>query len=215
MFRDRADAGRQLARGLMRLQAEDPVVLALPRGGVPVAYEVAVALGAPLDVILVRKLGVPAQPELAMGALGEGGVRVLNRDVLERISISPDRLAEVEAREAAELARRAAAFRGDGAMTPISARTVIVIDDGIATGSTARAALRVARAHGAQRVVLAVPVAPPGTVDAFADDADEVVVLEEPSSMWAIGTQYDDFRQTTDAEVVALLDANARPKPKP
>jgi putative phosphoribosyl transferase len=209
VFRDRSDAGRRLAARLAHLRAEHPVVLALPRGGVPVAYEVARALDAPLDVILVRKLGVPAQPELAMGALGEGGVRVLNRDVLDRASISAERLAEVEARESEELIRRAAAFRGERPMTPITGRTAIVVDDGIATGSTARAALRVVRAHGARRVVLAVPVGPPGTTNAFTDDADDVVVVEEPESMWAIGTQYENFRQTTDAEVVELLEAAA------
>jgi putative phosphoribosyl transferase len=210
VFRDRADAGRRLAAGLEHLRAERPVVLALPRGGVPVAYEVARALDAPLDVILVRKLGVPSQPELAMGALGEGGVRVLNDDVLDHIAITPERLAEVEAREGHELVRRASAFRGERAMTPIAGRTVIVVDDGIATGSTARAALRVARAHGASRVVLAVPVAPPETIQPRAGEADEVVVVEQPARMWAIGAHYDDFRQTTDAEVVSLLDAAAR-----
>jgi predicted phosphoribosyltransferase len=207
VFRDRTDAGRRLAARLVHLKAERPVVLALPRGGVPVAAEVARALDAPLDVILVRKLGVPAQPELAMGALGEGGVRVLNRDVLDRAPVSPERLAEVETREMSELARRAAAFRGERAMTSLTGRTVIIVDDGIATGSTARAALRVARAHGARRVVLAVPVAPAGTTETFNNDADEVIVVEEPRSMWAIGTQYENFHQTTDAEVVALLDA--------
>jgi putative phosphoribosyl transferase len=206
-FRDRAEAGRLLASSLAHLREERPVVLALPRGGVPVAYEVAQALGAPLDVILVRKLGVPAQPELAMGALGEGGVRVLNDDVLRAAGVSSRQIDAVEARERGELERRARTFRGDAAMTPIEGRTVIVIDDGIATGSTALAAVQVARARGARRVVLAAPVAPPETVRRFARDvADEVVVVEQPARMWAIGAWYDDFTQTTDAEVVALLE---------
>jgi putative phosphoribosyl transferase len=206
-FPDRAEAGRRLAASLAHLRDERPVVLALPRGGVPVAFEVALALDAPLDVILVRKLGVPAQPELAMGALGEDGVRVLNDDVL-RVARVPERSIDaVEAREREELERRAQAFRQGAPMTPIDGRTAIVIDDGIATGSTAMAAVQVARARGARRVVLAAPVAPPETVRRFASGiADEVVVVEQPSRMWAIGAWYDDFTQTTDAEVVALLE---------
>src|SRR4051812_22232359 len=151
-FRDRADAGRRLAARLDHLRDEHPVVLALPRGGVPVAYEVARALDAPLDVILVRKLGVPSQPELAMGALGEGDVRVLNDDVLRAAHVPERDIDAVEAAERHELERRAHAFRGDRAMTPIEGRTVIVVDDGIATGSTAYAALQVARARGARRI---------------------------------------------------------------
>jgi putative phosphoribosyl transferase len=211
-FTDRADAGRRLAAALAALRDERPVVLALPRGGVPVAYEVARALDAPLDVILVRKLGVPWQPELAMGAIGEGSVRVLNDDVLRTARVSERDVAAVEAREREELERRARTFRAGRAMTPIEGRTVIVVDDGIATGSTAYAALQVARAAGARRVVLAAPVAPPSTVQWFLDDgaADDVVVVEQPSRMWAIGAWYENFSQTTDAEVVELLDRAAQ-----
>jgi predicted phosphoribosyltransferase len=210
-FRDRADAGRQLAALLGPLRDEHPVVLALPRGGVPVAYEIARALDAPLDVILVRKLGVPSQPELAMGALGEGGVRVTNDDVVRSSDVTANDIAAVEARERTELDRRAQTFRGERAMTPIDGRTVIVVDDGIATGSTALAAVQVARARGARRVVLAVPVAPPQTVRWFlaSGHVDDVVVVEQPARMWAIGSWYDDFTQTTDAEVVALLNPPA------
>jgi putative phosphoribosyl transferase len=211
-FSDRADAGRRLAAALAVLRDERPVVLALPRGGVPVAYEVARALHAPLDVILVRKLGVPWQPELAMGAIGEGSVRVLNDDVLRTARVSERDVAAVEAREREELDRRVRMFRGGRAMTPIEGRTVIVVDDGIATGSTAYAALQVARAAGARRVVLAAPVAPPSTVRWFLDDgaADDVVVVEQPARMWAIGAWYENFSQTTDAEVVELLDRAAQ-----
>ncbi len=211
-FTDRADAGRRLAAALAALRDEHPVVLALPRGGVPVAYEVARALGAPLDVILVRKLGVPWQPELAMGAIGEGGVRVLNDDVLRTARVSERDVASVEAHERAELERRAQTFRAGRPMTPIEGRTVIVVDDGIATGSTAYAALQVARAAGAKRVVLAAPVAPPSTVRWFVDTgaADDVVVVEQPARMWAIGSCYENFTQTTDDEVVDLLERAAQ-----
>jgi predicted phosphoribosyltransferase len=205
VFRDRVDAGRQLAARLAHLRPEQPVVVALPRGGVPVAAEVARALGAPLDVVLVRKVGVPAQPELAMGAIGEGGVRVLNEDVLAAVRVSAADLGAVERRESAELERRATRFRPGRTMTPLRDRTVVVVDDGIATGSTARAALQVVRAHGARRVVLAVPVAPAGSASRFATDADEVVIVDEPARMWAIGAHYDDFSQTSDDEVVNLL----------
>jgi predicted phosphoribosyltransferase len=204
-FANRADAGRRLATLLAHLRDDDPVVLALPRGGVPVGAEIAEALGSPLDVILVRKLGVPHQPELAMGALGEDGVRVLNDDVLRHTRVRDTDLAAVERREREELERRAAAFRGGRPMTPLRERTAIVVDDGIATGSTARAALQVARAHGARRVVLAAPVAPPGTAAAFARDADEVVIVEQPAHMWAIGAWYADFAQLSDAAVLEIL----------
>jgi len=209
-FRDRRDAGHRLAQLLRPLAGEHPVVVGLPRGGVPVAAEVARALRAPLDVIVVRKLGVPWQPELGMGAIGEGGVRVLNERIVAAEGVSADQLAEIEQRERLELERRALAFRGGRPMIELSGRTVIVVDDGIATGGTARAALQVARAHGARKVVLAVPVAPPETVEALLGDADEVVAVETPRDLWAIGAWYQDFTQTTDDEVVACLAGGER-----
>ncbi|AZM92313.1 hypothetical protein GCM10017750_06210 [Streptomyces racemochromogenes] len=205
IFTDRADAGRRLADALGRLRGEDPVVLGLPRGGVPVAFEVARALGADLDVIVVRKLGVPHHRELAFGAIGEGGVRVLNEDVVRR-SRAPEReLAEVERGEEAELERRAHRFREGRARVPLDGRTVVLVDDGIATGATAAAACEIARAAGAARVVLAVPVAPPEAVLRLRGAADEVVCLSSPPAFRAVGEWYRDFSQTPDEEVVALL----------
>jgi len=208
-FRNRRDAGRRLAVALASLRDDEPVVVGLPRGGVPVAAEVAEALGAPLDVIVVRKLGVPFQPELGMGAIGEGGVRVLNEDVVRIAGVSPGEVAEVEERERSELERRARRFRGDRTAVSLAGRVVIVVDDGIATGGTARAAVEVARAHGACRVVLAVPVAPPDAAASLREVADDVVCLVTPVALSAVGQWYDDFTQTSDAEVVRLLDANA------
>jgi predicted phosphoribosyltransferase len=205
-FHDRDDAGRRLAPRVAELDLDDPIVLALPRGGVPVGAIVARALEAPLDVILVRKLGVPAQPELAMGALGEEGVRILDQALIDRARIRDDQIADVERRERDELERRARAYRGDRGVQPIAGRTVVIVDDGLATGATARAAIAVARTRGAARVVLAVPVAPPDTVAALRADADEVVSVEMPSALAAIGQWYDDFSQTSDAEVVAHLE---------
>jgi putative phosphoribosyl transferase len=204
-FRDRHDAGRKLASMLGHLRDEAPVVVGLPRGGVPVAAEVATALGAPLDVVLVRKLGTPGQPELAMGAIGEDGVRVVNEDVRRSAQVSDAELAAVEERERVELERRAVSYRAGRTPVSLEGRTVIVVDDGLATGSTARAALAVVREHGARRIVLAVPVAPPETVAALRGLADEIVCLEQPERMWAVGQWYEDFRATTDDEVVSLL----------
>jgi putative phosphoribosyl transferase len=208
-FLDRSDAGRRLANRMLQLRGEDVVVLALPRGGVPVAAEVARALGAPLDVIVVRKLGVPVQPELGMGAIGEGDVRIINPEVVAITHVTDAEIAAVEGRERAELDRRARRFRGDRPRTPLAGRTAIIIDDGIATGSTARAACQVARAQGAARVVLAVPVAPPSACSALAADADEVICLETPGHFMAIGEWYQDFSQTSDREVVSLLQRAA------
>lgn len=210
-FVDRTDAGHRLADRLQHFRDEDVVVLGLPRGGVPVAYEVARALGAPLDIIVVRKLGVPYQRELAMGAIGEGGVRVIDPNLVSRAMVSDDELHAVEARERAELERRAERFRRVRPRVPLAGRTAVIVDDGIATGSTARAACQVARAHGATRVVLAVPVAPPSSVDALGADADEVIALETPEWFLAIGEFYADFSQTTDDEVVDLLQRAAGP----
>jgi putative phosphoribosyl transferase len=208
-FLDRSDAGRRLANRTLHLRGEDVVVLALPRGGVPVAAEVARALGAPLDVIVVRKLGVPVQPELGMGAIGEGDVRIINPEVVAITHVTDAEIAAVERRERAELDRRAQRFRGDRPRTPLAGRTAVIIDDGIATGSTARAACQVARAQGAARVVLAVPVAPPSACAALAADADEVICLETPGHFLAIGEWYQDFSQTSDREVVSLLQRAA------
>jgi putative phosphoribosyl transferase len=215
LFHDRQDAGRQLAARLSRLRDERPVVLALPRGGVPVAYEVARALAAPLDVLIVRKLGLPAQPELGMGAIGEGGTRVLNRPLMSAAHVTDRQLAAVEARVRAELDRRARRYRQDRPMISLKGRTVIVVDDGLATGGSALAAVHVAREQGATRVILAVPVAPPETIRSLRDEADDVVALYTPEDFRALGVWYADFSQTSDEEVVRLLEGSASPPAQP
>lgn len=206
LYADRTDAGRQLARRLEHLRGEDLVVLGLPRGGVPVASEVARALNVPLDVIVVRKLGVPLQPELGMGAVGEDGVRVLDRGVIRSARVTERDLVEVEERERVELDQRVKRFRGGRPRVPLDGRTAVVVDDGIATGSTARAACQVARAHGAARIVLAVPVAPSGWSTGPGDDVDEFVCLDSPEDFFAVGQFYRDFTQTTDDEVIAYTE---------
>ncbi|MFZ3495925.1 phosphoribosyltransferase family protein [Streptomyces sp. 5.8] len=205
MFTDRADAGQRLAEALRHLEGADPVVLGLPRGGVPVAFQVARALGAPLDVIVVRKLGVPYHRELGFGAIGEGGVRVIRDDIVRQSRAEKEDLAAVEHAEEAELVRQARRFRDDRPRVPLDGRTVIVVDDGIATGATAAAACAVVRTMGAARVVLAVPVAPPDAVAWLRTEADEVVCLSTPRAFRAVGEWYQDFSQTPDDEVVALL----------
>jgi putative phosphoribosyl transferase len=203
-FADRADAGRRLAERLRGEVAASAVVLGLPRGGVPVAFEVATALDLPLDVVVVRKLGLPSRPELAMGAVGEG-VRVLNERVLRAARVDPQTLARVERDERAEVAQRTATWRAGSPPVSIDGREVVLVDDGIATGSTVRAACAVVRARGAARVVLAAPVGPAGSADALADVADHVVLLHAPHGFAAVGQFYVDFGQTSDAEVTALL----------
>ncbi|GAA1000571.1 phosphoribosyltransferase family protein [Acrocarpospora macrocephala] len=206
MFVDRHDAGMRLAERLRGLVgAESPVVLGLPRGGVPVAFEVARALGAPMDVIVVRKLGVPFHPELGFGAIGEGGARVVNHGIARRAHLTPANMTMVEEEERAELLRRVRRFRGDRAPVDPAGRMAIVVDDGIATGGTARAACQVARARGAARVVLAVPVGPPDTIEAMREVADEVVCLETPGQFYAISACYSHFPQLADEQVVELL----------
>lgn len=204
LFTDRADAGRQLARSLEHLRGQDVVVLGLPRGGVPVAAEVAASLGVPLDVIVVRKLGVPFEPEYAFGAIGEDGARVVDATIWQSW-LTEVEVAAVEARERAELGRQVRLLRGGRPPVPLKGRTAVIVDDGIATGATARAACQAARARGASRVVVAAPV---GSLDAVAplrQDADEVVCANVPGAFLAIGEWYTDFTQTTDDEVRALL----------
>ncbi|MFJ4774963.1 phosphoribosyltransferase family protein [Streptomyces sp. NPDC088762] len=204
-FTHRVDAGRRLAEAVRHLKGESPVVLGLPRGGIPVAFEVAQALGAPLDVIVVRKLGVPYHRELGFGAIGEGGVRVISEDIARRSGVREEDLAAVERAEEKVLARQALKFREGRPRVDPAGRTVIVVDDGIATGATAAAACEVVRAMGAARVVLAVPVAPPDAVAWLRTEADEVICLTTPRAFSAVGEWYQDFSQTPDEEVVDLL----------
>lgn len=213
LFANRDDAGRQLAGRLEHLRGQPVVVLGLPRGGVAVAAQVARALGAPLDVIVVRKIGVPFQPELAMGAVGEDGVQVSDPYIIRAGAIKPEEFAAAKARERATATARAARYRSHRPREPLSGRVAVVVDDGIATGSTARAACQIARAHGADRVVLAVPVAPPGWEARLGLDADEFVCVETPVGFHAIGQFYADFSQLTDDDVVACLDLAAREQP--
>ncbi|MFF3873609.1 phosphoribosyltransferase family protein [Streptomyces sp. NPDC001978] len=213
-FDDRTDAGRRLARRLEEeLRGQDLVVLGLPRGGVPVAYEVARALGAPLDVLVVRKLGVPWQPELGFGAIGEHGVRVLNDDVIRDTGLRPADLAAVEEAERAELDRRVDRYRAGRSPVALAGRTAVIVDDGLATGATAAAACRVVRNRGAARIVLAVPVGPERTLPHLRQVADEVVCLESPHYFGSVGAWYHDFAQTPDEEVTALLGRAAGPSP--
>jgi putative phosphoribosyl transferase len=205
-FRDREDAGRRLADALAPLASRrDLLVLALPRGGVPVGYEVARALGAPLDVLLVRKLGVPGHEELAMGALASGGVRVLNHAVVDQLHVPPHAIDIVAQREQRELDRREAAYRGGRPLPAVAGRTVILVDDGLATGATMRAAARAVREMGPRLLVVAVPVGAPETCAALRAVADEVVCTLCPEPFRAVGMWYDDFGQTTDGQVRDLL----------
>jgi putative phosphoribosyl transferase len=212
-FRDRGEAGRLLARRLRGLKPRRPVVLGLPRGGIPVAAMVARALGAPLDVLVVRKLGCPWQPELGFGAIGEEGVRILNDALVRALRLSSAEIAEVEARERAELERRVVRYRGDRPPVELQGRTVIVVDDGVATGSTARAAVELVRRRGAGHVIVAVPVASTHAAHELASMADEVVCLESSEAFGAIGEFYDDFTQTSDEQVAAALAGTASPSP--
>ncbi|HSA92015.1 MAG TPA: phosphoribosyltransferase [Terriglobales bacterium] len=211
-FYDRADAGRQLASRLSKYRNRPGVlVLALPRGGVPVGFEVAAALEAPLDVFLVRKLGVPFQPELAMGALASGGTRVLNPLVTEALALAPEIMESVVAREQAELERRERVYRSGRPAPEVKGKTVILVDDGIATGSTMRAAVLALREQAAKEIVVAVPVAPQSAVAELSSLADELVCVLEPLEFLAIGEWYQDFAQLTDQEVNRLLQQAAQP----
>jgi putative phosphoribosyl transferase len=205
-FRDRTEAGQRLAAKLSTYaNRSDVLVIGLPRGGVPVAAEVAKALHAPMDICLVRKLGVPSHKELAMGAIASGGVRVLNYDVLSWLKISSKTIDEVAARELRELQRRDRAYRGDRLPPEVRDRTVILVDDGLATGSTMRAAIAVLKEQHPQRMVLAVPVAAPDTCREMEELVDEVVCVMTPDPLYAIGLWYENFAQITDTEVYELL----------
>ena len=206
-FRNRSDAGRQLAKALAGYKDQQPVILALPRGGVPVAAQVAVALNAPLDLILVRKIGVPFQPELAMGAVVDGGVPIVvrNEDVIRLAGIDESEFKAVCDEELAEIERRRQRYLGSRKHVDVSGRTAIVIDDGIATGATTRAALRATRMRKPKRLVLAVPVAPTESLSALHGDADDVVCLEDHEPFGAIGVYYADFSQVPDEEVIEIL----------
>jgi putative phosphoribosyl transferase len=205
VFADRAEAGRALAHRLQPLAAQRPVVLGLPRGGVPVAAAVASALGAQLDVIVVRKLGLPGRPEIAMGAIGEGDVRYVDWRVVYEAGVTAAQLADVIKRERTEVSRRAKRLRAGRRRLDISGRTVIIVDDGIATGSTAMAAVKVARELGALQVIIAAPVAPAETVDSLRSVADRVIVLETPDPFYAVAQGYLVFDQVRDADVMAIL----------
>ncbi len=206
LFHDRIDAGRRLAQELTAYaNRPDVLVLGLPRGGVPVAYEVAKALGAPLDIILVRKLGVPGEQELAMGAIASGGVRVLNEDVVRMIGIPASVIDSVAAKEQRELERRERLYRGDHPAPDIAGKTIILVDDGIATGATVRAAIALVRQQKPAAIVVATPVAPVSTCNELQADVDDLVCVMEPESFFAIGFWYESFPQTTDDEIRQLL----------
>jgi putative phosphoribosyl transferase len=206
-FLDRRDAGRQLAAKLSGYAGDLGVlVLGLPRGGVPVAYEVARALHAPLDVFVVRKLGVPGHRELAMGAIASGGLRVLNADVTDSMRISPAEVESVAARELLELERQQRAYRGNAPLPEVAGRTIIVVDDGLATGSTMRAAVRALRQGGPKRIIIAAPVAASETARSLREEAD-VVCLSTPAEFHAVSTWYQDFSQTSDEEVRQLIES--------
>jgi putative phosphoribosyl transferase len=204
-FRDRAEAGRRLALQLERFRDERPVVFAMPRGGVPVAAEVARALGAPLDVAIVRKVGAPRNPEFAIGAVAEGGTVVLSRSAIRSLRVSPRRTRSLLAAAERDLDAAIARYRRGAPPLEVSGRCAILVDDGLATGRSARAALRSLRARGAARLVLAVPVGAPSSLHALREEAEEIVCVRTPPEMWAIGLWYEDFEPTREEQVSALL----------
>lgn len=210
-FYDRADAGRRLAAELAKYKDEDVVVFALPRGGAPVAEPIAALLHAPLDLVLVRKIGVPYQPELAMGAVADGGKAVIvrNEDVIAMADVSEAEFDAVCARELEEIERRRSLYLGGRLRPDAHGRVAIVVDDGVATGATTRAALRAVQAREPKKLVLAVPVAPPDTLESLSAEVDEIVCLETPRAFGAIGFFYRDFRQIGDDEVIEILDRRA------
>lgn len=215
LYKNRAEAGRKLAQALSDYAGRaDVVVLGLPRGGVPVAYEVTKALEAPLDIFIVRKLGVPGQEELAMGAIASGGVRVLNDEVVGGLSISEEEIQSVAEKERAELERRERLYRGERARRDLKNKIAILVDDGLATGASMRAAVNGLRQHNPDKIVVAVPTAPPETCREFEDLADQVICLQTPSPFMGVGAWYADFPQTTDDQVRELLEKAAELVPE-
>lgn len=211
LFYDRREAGRELAPLVARAVSDaNPLILALPRGGVPVAFEVARSLNAELDVFLVRKLGVPGHEELAMGALASGGVRILNGDLIADLGLSKESIEQVANRERRELSRRETLYRAGRAGIPVEGRTIVLIDDGLATGASMKAACRALRAEHPRSVTVAVPVAARATCDDLRHDADRVICAQTPEPFLAVGIWYEDFAQTSDEEVKTLLDRSAR-----
>src|SRR5260370_6710234 len=212
MFANRRSAGRQLAAWLQQLREEKPIVLALPRGGVPVGFEIAERLDAPLDIILVRKIGVPWQPELALGAVVDGADPqvIINDKLAAELAVEEDYIRGATARQLQEIERRRQIYRGSRTPLPIAGATVIIVDDGIATGSTVRTALRAVRKAGARKIVLAVPVAPEDALKELSEDVDEIVCLSSPSPFIAVGAHYGEFAQVADADVVSLLEERAK-----
>lgn len=207
IFKDRADGGKKLAQELSPYSdRSNVVVLGLPRGGVPVAYEVAKELDAPLDVFIVRKLGVPGHEELAMGAIASGGVSVLNDEVVKGVNLSEDDIDQVARREREELERRERAYRGERPGVALQNKIVLLVDDGLATGASMRAAVKGVREHGPEKIIVAVPTAPPETCEAFNDLADEAICLETPTPFIGVGAWYEDFPQTKDEEVKEILE---------
>ena len=204
-FADRADAGRQLGERLLPFAYENPLVIGLPRGGIPVAREVALALHAPLDFLAVRKLGAPHNPEYGIGAVAEGGVRLIDAEAIAILGLGNDVVDAIAARETAEVERRAMLYRDDSAPLNVKGHTAIVVDDGVATGVTDAAALRALRRRGPRRLILAVPVCPPDSARRLREDADELIALQQPPHFFGVGQFYEDFAQVTDEEVVSTL----------
>jgi putative phosphoribosyl transferase len=209
-FKNREDAGQQLAERLAHYRDEEPIVLALPRGGVPVGYEISHALQAPLDVFIARKLGAPGRPELAIGAIAQGGVRVLNTYTAQALGITEEYLEQVAARETAEIERRLRLLRGDRPEPEVRGRTVILVDDGLATGATALAAIRAVHRRAPRRLVLAVPVCAEQTAEDIRPEVDDLVCLKTPSNLLAISLWYRNFEQVPDEEVVELLERSVQ-----
>ena len=207
-FKNRREAGQQLAQRLIHYREEKPIILALPRGGVVVGFEIAQALEAPLDIIIARKIGAPSQPELGIGAVAPGGIRILDEHAVRVLGISEEQIDHITAQELKEMHRRLNLYRGNRPFPEILDSTLILVDDGIATGVTARAAIQSIRRQKPNRIILAVPVAPPETVTKLGAQVDEVVCIITPPDMRAISLWYDNFQQTTDEEVIALLDCS-------